>query len=146
MGGRIRIAARQDGFRRAGLAHTARPADYPLDRFSDEQLDALLDEPMLVVEVLPAAPPGGGNDANTGATPTPVADDIVAGAEQDGHDEGPAEQVGETVAPNTESGQGGADAGDQPKGNDEGPAEQVGETAETAKHAKPAKAKARKAD
>jgi hypothetical protein len=46
----IRITARRDGFRRAGIAHSARPVEYPLSRFSDAELAALEAEPMLVVE------------------------------------------------------------------------------------------------
>ncbi|WP_410499702.1 HI1506-related protein [Chitinibacter sp. S2-10] len=48
----IRITAKQDGFRRAGLAHSASPTDYPNDHFSKEQLLALQAEPMLIVEVI----------------------------------------------------------------------------------------------
>ena len=48
----IRIAARKDGFRRCGLAHSASPTDYPSDRFSSEVLDQLKAEPMLVVQEL----------------------------------------------------------------------------------------------
>lgn len=55
----IRITAKQDGFRRAGMAHTKEPKEYPDDKFSKEQLAALKAEPMLVVEILPdAAAPG----------------------------------------------------------------------------------------
>lgn len=46
----IRITALDDGFRRAGMAHSATPAEHPDDAFEQEQLQA---EPQLRVEVLP---------------------------------------------------------------------------------------------
>lgn len=48
----IRITSKQDGFRRAGMAHSKAPREYPNDRFSKEQLAALKSEPMLIVEVI----------------------------------------------------------------------------------------------
>jgi hypothetical protein len=49
----IRITSKREGFRRAGLAHSANPAHYFDDHFTAEQLAALKAEPMLVVEELP---------------------------------------------------------------------------------------------
>lgn len=46
----IRITAKQDGFRRAGMAHTKEPKEYPDDKFTRDQLAALKAEPMLIVE------------------------------------------------------------------------------------------------
>ena len=53
----IRITARRDGFRRAGVAHPAKPVDHPIDRFTDTQLAALKADPMLDVRIVddPAA-------------------------------------------------------------------------------------------
>ena len=48
---KIRIIAKKDGFRRAGLAHYG-TREYPAEQFSAEQLQALLAEPMLVVELI----------------------------------------------------------------------------------------------
>lgn len=48
----LRITARRDGFRRAGLAHPGRPVEHPAGRFDVRQLAQLLGEPMLVVEVV----------------------------------------------------------------------------------------------
>lgn len=48
----IRIAAWKDGFRRCGVAHSANPSDWPDDRFSADELEILLNEPMLMVEVI----------------------------------------------------------------------------------------------
>lgn len=53
----IVITSRKDGFRRAGIAHPARPTGYPPARptgypddfFSDERLRLLEAEPMLTV-------------------------------------------------------------------------------------------------
>ncbi|WP_199052941.1 HI1506-related protein [Aquitalea sp. ASV15] len=49
----IRITALDDGFRRAGMAHSATPTEHPDDTFSQEQLQELQAEPLLLVEVLP---------------------------------------------------------------------------------------------
>lgn len=46
----IRITSKQTGFRRCGVAHPAEPTDYPDDRFTMGELEALKAEPMLVVE------------------------------------------------------------------------------------------------
>jgi len=46
----IRITSKQDGFRRAGMAHSKEPKEYPDNKFSKEQLAALKAEPMLIVE------------------------------------------------------------------------------------------------
>jgi len=45
----IRIESKKDGFRRCGIPHPSKPTTYPDDRFSDEELKVLRDEPMLVV-------------------------------------------------------------------------------------------------
>lgn len=54
MGKILRITARRDGFRRAGLAHPARPVDHPIETFTAEQVEALKAEPQLVVEEIDA--------------------------------------------------------------------------------------------
>lgn len=46
----ISITSRQDGFRRAGMAHPLGETKYPDDSFTDEQLETLEEEPMLVVK------------------------------------------------------------------------------------------------
>ena len=45
----IRITAKKDGFRRAGISH-AGARDYPDERFTPQELAMLKAEPMLVVE------------------------------------------------------------------------------------------------
>ncbi|NHZ48593.1 HI1506-related protein [Nitratidesulfovibrio liaohensis] len=45
----IRITSKRDGFRRAGMAHSG-TRDYPAGTFTDEQLEALTGESMLVVD------------------------------------------------------------------------------------------------
>ncbi len=57
----IRITSKQEGFRRAGIAHTVSPREYPNDKFNPEQLKALKAEPMLVVAEIPDE---GGEDLN----------------------------------------------------------------------------------
>lgn len=46
----IKITAKKDGFRRAGMAHPASPTLHADDAFTPEQLAAIETEPMLVVE------------------------------------------------------------------------------------------------
>lgn len=48
----IRITAKQDGFRRGGMAHSATPTEYPDSKFTKKELENLQAEPMLVVEVI----------------------------------------------------------------------------------------------
>ena len=52
----IRITAKKDGFRRAGVAH-AGTREYADGRFTPEELAALKAEPLLVVEEIPAKKP-----------------------------------------------------------------------------------------
>lgn len=56
----IRISSKREGFRRCGIAHSVAPVEYPAGRWSPAELTALMNEPMLTVEViapLPPAPP-----------------------------------------------------------------------------------------
>lgn len=46
----IRIRSHQDGFRRAGMAHSKEWKEYPDDHFTEEQLEQLKAEPVLQVE------------------------------------------------------------------------------------------------
>lgn len=48
----IRITSKKAGFRRCGMPHPKEPVDYPDDRFSEEELDILMAEPMLIVELI----------------------------------------------------------------------------------------------
>lgn len=48
----IRITAKQDGFRRGGIAHPKEATEYPDNAFSKEQLEALQAEPLLKVEIV----------------------------------------------------------------------------------------------
>lgn len=52
----IRISAKQEGFRRCGVAHTTAPVEYSDDQFTTEQLAWLRAEPMLVVEIIKNEP------------------------------------------------------------------------------------------
>lgn len=46
----LRITAKVDGFRRAGIAHPAVATDHPIDGFTEDQIKAIKGEPQLVVE------------------------------------------------------------------------------------------------
>lgn len=46
----LRITSKQEGFRRAGVAHSAQATVHPIDKFSKDQIAALKADPMLVVE------------------------------------------------------------------------------------------------
>jgi hypothetical protein len=46
----IIITAKKDGFRRCGVAHPATTTEHKDDAFTEEQLEELLAEPMLVVQ------------------------------------------------------------------------------------------------
>lgn len=70
----IRIAAKQEGFRRCGVAHSAMPTDWPEERFTADELARLLAEPMLVVMVSADAA-GGDADQSIGADLSQPADD-----------------------------------------------------------------------
>jgi hypothetical protein len=47
----IIITAKKDGFRRCGVAHSAKPVEHLDDAFTPEQLAELQADPMLVVEI-----------------------------------------------------------------------------------------------
>ena len=44
----IRITAKRNGFRRCGMAHSEAGRNHPLTDFTEEQLEALVNDPMLV--------------------------------------------------------------------------------------------------
>lgn len=46
----IRIRSHQEGFCRAGVRHPAKWKEYPDDTFNEEQLEQLMNEPMLQVD------------------------------------------------------------------------------------------------
>lgn len=54
----IRITAKREGFRRAGMVHPATPTDFPDNAFTAAQLAQLKAEPMLVVEEVDDKPAG----------------------------------------------------------------------------------------
>jgi hypothetical protein len=75
----IRIKAKRDGFRRAGMAHPAEWREYPDDKFDAKQLGALGREPMLQVKVVPDHP--------VAEKPDPVEASISEADEQPAFDE-----------------------------------------------------------
>lgn len=60
----IKITAKVDGFRRAGMVHTGTKT-YPVNTFTAEQLKSLLAEPLLHIEYVdePAQQAGNADDA-----------------------------------------------------------------------------------
>lgn len=46
----LRITSRRDGFRRAGIVHPAVPVDHPIGELTEDQIEALRSERMLIVE------------------------------------------------------------------------------------------------
>ena len=68
----IIITSKKDGFRRCGIAHLATPTEYPDGAFTDEQIEALHNEPMLVVNQGIEVPVG-----QTGRLPGAAADMIA---------------------------------------------------------------------
>ena len=61
----IVITSKREGFRRCGVAHAAGPTQWPDDRWTEAELDALMAEPMLTVDQAADDPPGD-------ATPRPL--------------------------------------------------------------------------
>lgn len=57
-GGMLRIMAKRDGFRRCGRAWSAKPAEVSAEEFTQEELQTLIDEPMLVIESVEPENPG----------------------------------------------------------------------------------------
>ncbi|WP_163304438.1 HI1506-related protein [Enterobacter ludwigii] len=53
----VRIASKQDGFRRCGVAHSCAPVVWPDNKFTAKQLKQLQAEPMLIVDVINDAAP-----------------------------------------------------------------------------------------
>ena len=62
----IIITSKREGFRRCGVAHAAGPTQWPDDRWTEAELDALMAEPMLTVAQAADDPPPGD------ATPPPL--------------------------------------------------------------------------
>ena len=51
----IRITARRDGFRRAGLVHSRQPADHPIGSLTQTQIDQIEADPALELEIVDLA-------------------------------------------------------------------------------------------
>lgn len=65
----IQITARRDGFRRLGIAHSAKTVTWPDDKFTDSELQILENDPNLIVIRLQDMPENAGNgDAVSGLT------------------------------------------------------------------------------
>lgn len=72
---RIRIKARRDGFRRAGVAHRAEGTDHDTGDFTEEEWERLRGEPMLTVTAVevedPDTDPPAGDDDGADTAPLP---------------------------------------------------------------------------
>lgn len=95
----IRITSKRPGFRRAGINHPAEPVEYPAERFTDEQIERLKREPMLVVDVIDDD--AGDPNKDDGATVVPpqagTADFVLA-------EKTTETEVGRTVSAEPEAG------------------------------------------
>ncbi|WP_449543646.1 HI1506-related protein [Enterobacter ludwigii] len=65
----VRIASKQDGFRRCGVAHSCAPVVWPDDKFTAKQLKQLQAEPMLIVDII----------SDVAAKADPIRQDIMLG-------------------------------------------------------------------
>ncbi|EKN5996299.1 HI1506-related protein [Yersinia enterocolitica] len=70
----IEITARRDGFRRCGVAHSAKTTVWPMDAFTPEQLEVLKADPMLIVVIRNKADTGHQNTDQTDALKKQVSD------------------------------------------------------------------------
>jgi hypothetical protein len=73
----IRIRSHQEGFRRAGVAHSKEWKEYADDHFTAEQLEQLVNEPMLQVEEVDGEPESDKGDTESGDAPLPKFADIT---------------------------------------------------------------------
>jgi len=68
----LRITARHDGFRRAGIEHRATPVDHPLDSLTKDQIAQLKGEPgLVVIEVEIDGPAEGASEGSADQAPAP---------------------------------------------------------------------------
>jgi len=65
----IRIKAKRNNFRRAGIAHPDKWTEYPDDAFTPEQTAALKAETMLIVQIVEPEPTEEGDDGSEDSTP-----------------------------------------------------------------------------
>ena len=101
----IVITSKREGFRRCGVAHAARPVEWPDERWTIDELDALLAEPMLTVEVVEDPDLAGGHPEaplEMVADEVPAAPmltvEVVEGPDlAGGHPEAPLEMVADEV-------------------------------------------------
>ena len=59
----IKITSTKDGFRRCGVAHSKQPTVHKDGIFTNEQIETLKNESMLVVEIVDSKSANGKNDA-----------------------------------------------------------------------------------
>lgn len=73
----IRIRSHQEGFRRAGVAHSKEWKEYAADHFTAKQLEQLVNEPMLQVEEVGGEPDSDKENSEGGDAPLPQYADIT---------------------------------------------------------------------
>ena len=79
----LRIKAKRNNFRRAGIAHPDKWTEYPDDAFTPEQIAALKAETMLIVQIVepePTEPEAGdeaGNDEISAMTVKQIVEEIA---------------------------------------------------------------------
>lgn len=74
----IRITAKRDGFRRAGMSHPATPVDHPAGTFTKQQFAQLMGDPMLVVQEIEVP-----DEAESSAGTATEAEQLSAGLQPD---------------------------------------------------------------
>ena len=103
----IIITAKKDGFRRCGMAHSAKPVQHNDDAFSQAQLEQLQAEPMLVVELVADEPKELGQGV-------PLKEDVdVDPAVAEAEGQGPEEPLNETEEPKPASKKGSKKASEE---------------------------------
>ena len=83
----IRITAFRDGYRRAGMAHSTKPVEHPVDAFTAEQLAQLHQDRLLLVEEVASGEGDGDADnseTNTGAAAKKAAAKKAASKQAEG--------------------------------------------------------------
>lgn len=104
----IRITSQQDGYRRAGTAHSVKAVEHPPGTFTAEQLAQLQADPRLSVQVIDsphnpesAAVPALAAPGSTGGPQEAVSEAVSQAIENPSEDRGAAPPAGEPGAGRT---------------------------------------------
>jgi len=90
------ITSKKEGFRRCGVVHSIAPVTHPDERFTADELERLLNEPMLTIEVWPDHEGKGGakdedKSASEGDDKSESKDEDKSAPEGDGKSESESE-------------------------------------------------------